>query len=273
MSRAEIPWPLGVSDFSITEPLLNAETIIRAGFDYVEPGLAKAVSMPEKDFLVAKQRILEKGIPVLSMNWFVPPDVKVTGPSVDAKKYREFVDKALALASGLGAKAVVFGSPGARNVPDGFPMEQAMDQLEEFFVYCADVIRDNGYALKIGIEHVNYTESNILRLLSDAISLAKRINRPEIGVTVDFYHLAMEKEPLETILDAKGLVVAVQLADPATRSFPGKDMDVPGLLKFFRLLRAIGYRGGVSIEANVTKLSEEGTVAAAVLKDVIRRSV
>lgn len=273
MSNQESPWPLGVSDFSITEPLLNAATIIDAGFDYVEPGLAKAVAMPQQEFSLAKDRILSRKIPVLSMNWFVPPDVKVTGPDLDAARYRGFVDKALALANGLGAKAVVFGSPGARNIPDGFPMATALDQLEQFFTYCADVIRDNGYQLKIGIEHVNYTESNILRLLSDAVAMAKRIGRPEIGVTVDFYHLAMEKEPLETILLAGGLAVAVQLADPATRCFPGTRSEIPGLVEFFRMLRAIDYRGGVSVEANVSDLESEGADAVVALKMAIAASI
>ena len=272
MINSENPWPLGVSDFSITEPLLNAETIIGAGFDYIEPGLAKAVAMPEEAFSVARERILSKEIPVLSMNWFVPPDVKVTGPSVDAGKYKAFVQDALALASSLGAKAIVFGSPGARNIPDGFPMERALDQLHDFFVCCADVIRDNGYSLKIGIEHVNYTESNIIRLLSEAIALAKRVNRPEIGVAIDFYHLAMEKEPLETVLDAKGLAVAVQLADPDTRAFPKPDKVVPGLLEFFRMLRAIDYQAGVSIEANVSDLVKEGTDGVLALKKTIAES-
>ncbi len=272
MNKTELPWPLGVSDFSITEPLLNAATIIEAGFDYIEPGLAKAVAMPVEDFAAARGEILSKGINVLSMNWFVPPSVKVTGPDVDAAQCRQFVENALSLANSLGAKAIVFGSPGARNIPDDFPMDRALDQLEEFFVCCADVIRENAYPIKIGIEHVNYTESNILNLLSDAIQLAKRINRPEIGLAVDFYHLAMEEEPLDTILGAKGLVVAVQLADPATRSFPKSGKEVPGLVEFFRMLRAIEYDAGVSIEANVDDLLTEGKEAVLVLKDAIRES-
>ena len=126
--------------------------------------------------------------------------------------------------------------------------------------------------MKIGIEHVNYTESNIIRLLSEAIALARRINRPEIGVAVDFYHLAMEKEPLETVLDARGLAVAVQLADPEARSFPKTGKAVPGLLEFFRMLRAIDYSGGVSVEANVSDLNKEGSDGVVALKETIAES-
>lgn len=272
MIQSDNPWPLGVSDFSITEPLLNAETIIQSGFDYIEPGLAKAVAMPDEVFAEAKQRIVANKIPVLSMNWFVPPDVKLTGDSVDAAKYKDFIERAFALADGLGAKAIVLGSPGARNIVDGFPMDRALDQMAEFLVCCANVIRDRGYSLKVGLEHVNYTEANIVRLLSDAIDLANRVNRPEIGVAIDFYHLAMEKESLQTILGAEGLAVAVQLADPATRSFPKSEVNVPGLVEFFRMLRKIDYAGGVSVEANVSDLRREGTDAVCALKQAILES-
>ena len=272
MITEDNPWLIGVSDFSITEPLMNAETIIGAGFDFIEPGLAKAVALPEKEFEAARKRIQENGIRVQSMNWFLPPDIKITGPQVDPARITDFLEVAFSRASSLGARAIVLGSPGSRNVPEGYPLDQALDQVAGFLNSCADVISANGYSLTIALEHVNFTETNILRLLSQTIKLAKLVDRQEIGVAIDFYHLAMEKEPLETILDAQDLAVAVQLADPANRSFPADPDTIPGLTRFFGMLRQIDYSGGVSVEANVTDLAGEGRQAVKALKQAIRDS-
>ena len=128
-SATSLPWTFGVSDFSTSEPLHNAETIIAAGMDFIEPGLAKVAAMPEDEFLAAADRIKVGGIRVQSMNWFLPPSVKVTGPEVDDAKSREFLTSALGRAQHLGAKAVVFGSPGSRSVPAGFSTAVARQQM------------------------------------------------------------------------------------------------------------------------------------------------
>lgn len=266
MGTSENPWLIGVSDFSITEPLKNAEIIIEAGFDFIEPGLAKAAAMPDAEFSAARERVLGRGIRVQSMNWFLPPDIKITGPNVDSERITDFLERAFSRASSLGACAIVLGSPASRNVPEGFSHKRALDQIAEFLTACADIISSRGYSLKVALEHVNYTETNILRLLGETVKLARQVNRPEIGVAIDFYHLVMEKEPLQTILEAQGLAAAVQLADPAGRSFPRVDRPVPGLDTFFRMLKQINYRGGVSVEATVGDLAAEGRQAVSALR-------
>ena len=45
-----LPFTLGVSDFSTSEPLLNAETIIASGMGFIEPGLAKISAMKHAHF-------------------------------------------------------------------------------------------------------------------------------------------------------------------------------------------------------------------------------
>ncbi len=267
------PWKLGICDFSKSEPLLNAELIQDAGFDYIEPGLAKAVMLSPRELALAAENISARGFQVLSMNWFLPPGVKVTGPDVDTKLCREYVEKAFAVTDSLGARAVVFGSPASRSIEEDFPMEKAWTQLIEFCRICADVIRENDYALRLGVEHVNYSETNVLRKLEEVIRLVKEVDRPEIGLTVDFYHLVMEKEPMETILGAKDLAVAVQLANPANRCFPKHNDDIPQLKEFFQMLSAIGYAGGIGIEANVEDVAAEGVEALEYLKTVIAEAL
>ena len=240
---------LGVSEFPHTNPIENYPTIIEAGFDFVEIGLGKAAQMSEEDFDQAARGIEASQTQVVSCNWFLPPELKVTGPEVSDQASQDFLDLALPRAARLGAKAIVFGSPASRSVPDGFSHEEARDQMKAFCTRVADSIAAKQLDIRLAIEHVNYTETNFVRTLADAIHLAREIERPEIGVAIDFYHLEMEKESLEVILDAEGLACAVQLADPSNRSFPQEGSEIPRLEDFFSKLRAINYDAGVSVEA------------------------
>lgn len=245
------PFALGVSDFSTSDPLENAEKIISCGMNFIEPGLAKIAAMTHSDFSSAATRIQENEIRVQSANWFLPPELKVTGPEANENASRKFLEHALARAATLGAKAIVFGSPGSRSIPDGFSTSKGRQQMITFCRLCSDVIRENEWQLKIAVEHVNHTETNFINTFTQALSVVREIDRPEIGLAADFYHFAMENEPMDIMLDAAELICAVQLADPNGRCFPKPGAKIPGLETFFKNLVEIGYQGGVSVEATV----------------------
>ncbi|WP_404305770.1 sugar phosphate isomerase/epimerase family protein [Neorhodopirellula lusitana] len=261
-STASRRFAIGVSDFSTSEPLLNAEQIVACGMDFIEPGLAKMAAMSEADFDAAVQRIQAAGIRVMSANWFLPPDLKVTGPDVDLAKSKQFLEHALARAVKLGARAVVFGSPGSRSLPEGFSEAEGRRQMIEFCRLCSDVIRDHGWDLKIAVEHVNHTETNFINTFGQALSVVREVDRPEIGLAADFYHFAMEDESTEIMLDAGDLICAVQLANPEGRCFPKAGASIPGLNAFFQHLVEIGYSGGVSVEATVDNLEQDCKASA-----------
>jgi hypothetical protein len=61
----------------------------------------------------------------------------------------------------------------------------------------------------------------------------------------------MEHEATDIMLEAPGLICAVQLANPGGRCFPKPGTEVPGLRQFFEHLAAVRYQGGLSVEANV----------------------
>jgi D-psicose/D-tagatose/L-ribulose 3-epimerase len=239
----------GVSDFMTTEPLLNAEAIVKNGMDFIEPALGKVALMPELDFRAVADRLKTNRIRVQSMNWFLPPGLKVTGPETDDIKSRDFLTLALSRAETMEAKAVIFGSPGSRSIPDGFSPDKAHEQMVGFCHLCADIIRQSEFGMRIAVEPVNHTETNFINTFAQALALVREVDRPEIGLAADFYHFAMENEPTDIIREAGDLICAVQLADPRGRTFPKLDANIPGLIQFFDHLAAINYTGGISIEA------------------------
>jgi sugar phosphate isomerase/epimerase len=271
MSSSISSWQFGVSDFSTTEPLRNGPLIKESGLDFVEPGLAKAAAMPEGEFEAAAEALREAGVPVLSANWFLPPSLKVVGPDENEEDSRAFLELALGRAARLGARAVVFGSPGSRSIPAGWSELQAREQMVRFCRLAADVIREKRWDLRIAVEHVNHTETNFLNTFAEALAIVREIDRSEIGLAADFYHFAMEGESPRVMREAADLVCAVQLANPAGRCFPKPEVEIPGITAFFEELVGIAYRGGISVEATVTAdLAQECAEAAQFFENFAR---
>ncbi len=257
----------GVAAFGSVNPLPAVKALAAIGFDYIEPGTAQTVALTPDALAAARTNVTASKIHVETMNWFMPgTDIKLTGPDVDAKKIREYVEKALALAESFGVKVIVFGSPGARSFPEGFPREKAWEQLKDFLRTCGDVIQSRRYGMVIGIESLRKPESNIINSVAEALKLAREVNHPKIRLIVDFYHLAFEKEDPAVILEARDMIVHLQIADPKERTFPMTGSDEQIYATFFKNLQTIGYRGRISIEANSNDLEKDARASLAFLK-------
>jgi D-psicose/D-tagatose/L-ribulose 3-epimerase len=271
-SSAPLQLRYGVAAFGEVNPLQSLETLRALGFDYAEPALSKTVALDPAALASVRARLAATGIRVETMNWFLPgTDIKLTGPAVDAAKIREYVETSLALAESFGAKVIVFGSPGARTVPDGFPRERAWAQLKDFLKTCGDVIETRRYGMVIGIEALRKPETNIVNSVAEALKLAREVNHPKIRIIVDFYHLAFEHEDPSVILDARDMIVHLQIADPRERTFPISDAAEPRYGAFFTNLHRIGYRGRISIEANSKDVETDGRASLAFLKHMAEK--
>jgi len=271
-SSAPLQLRYGVAAFGEVNPLQSLETLRALGFDYAEPALSKTVALDPAALASVRARLAATGIRVETMNWFLPgTDIKLTGPAVDSAKIRAYVETSLALAESFGAKVIVFGSPGARTVPDGFPRERAWAQLKDFLKTCGDVIETRRYGMLIGIEALRKPETNIVNSVAEALKLAREVNHPKIRIIVDFYHLAFEHEDPSVILDARDMIVHLQIADPRERTFPISDAAEPRYGAFFTNLHRIGYRGRISIEANSSDVEKDGRASLAFLKHMAEK--
>lgn len=259
----------GVATFGDVEPLRDAATIAACGYDYIEPGLAKTLALPEAERQEQLRRLAASGIRIETMNWFLPGgDIKLTGPVVDQARITDFLERSLALADQLGARVIVFGSPGARSYPEGFPREQAWDQLKTFLRTAGGIIEARNYGMVIGIEPLRKPESNIVNTVAEAARLAREVNHPKIRIIADFYHLAFENEDPDAILAAGDLIVHLQIADPAARGFPKQEAGETRYRRFFDNLLKVGYKGRISIEANSSDVAGDCGPALTFLKQM-----
>ncbi len=234
-----------------------------AGFDYIELATSEIAALSDADFAKVLAEIRAVGLPVPAANLFLPATLKVTGPDVDAEQQMAYVKQAFARMSQLGTEVIVFGSGGARRVPDGFDKAEAMKQLIDFGKRIAPEAQARG--ITIAIEPLRRQETNIINTAREGLELVAAIGHPNFQLMIDFYHLASEQEDPGIVLQAKAHIRHLHTANPQGRVFPLKweEFDYG---PFFANLRSIGYDKRISVEASTKDLPGEGPKAIALLR-------
>ncbi len=217
-----------------------------AGCDFLEFGVGVvAPEQPESVFERLQATLGGTSLVPECFSSFVPPDIALVGDARDRKRIETYIAVSARRVAALGGKIIVFGSGMARSTPPGISRQTAEVHLLEFLNLAADHAGGNG--IRIAIEPMNRSESNVVNSLAEAVALAERVNRPEIGALVDFYHLDCEKEPMNHIRQAGKRLIHVHVADTG-RLCPGSgSYDYPG---FWSALRDAGYDGRITIECN-----------------------
>jgi sugar phosphate isomerase/epimerase len=243
----------------------QAADVAAAGFDYLEAGLVSLV--PDADdeaFAPVLAQYQASPLPVLAFNLFLPRDLRIVGPEVDEARMKLYTQRALQRAQQIGAKIAVFGSGGARNVPDDFPREKAVAQIVHFLDVVADAADQTDVV--IAIEPLNRKESNIINSVAEGVDFARQVNRPKIQVLADFYHMDEDDEPLSHLVEYKDWLAHIHVADtgrlaPGTGQYPYQE--------FADGLRAAGYGGLVSIECRWEDFAAEAPAAVEFLRKAL----
>jgi len=236
--------------FGVCTGIENAEFARSAGFTFVEPTVRSLHN--SKDFSVIQASHAAAGLPTPTFNVFVPGDLKITGPAVDLAQLQVYVAESLRRVKSVGGELVVFGSGGARNIPDGFSRDAAWQQIIDFLRMAADECEKSG--VSIAIEPLNRKESNVINSVAEGVRLAKAVDRPSIRVLADLYHMEEDAEPTDTVVENAAWLTHVHVADsgrlaPGTGSYP--------YAEFFGYLKSTGYRGRIAVECKWQDFEEE----------------
>ncbi len=215
------------------------------GYDYIELGVSSALKPLEDDATFRPQLESLKALPLptRAFNLFVPSQVRLTGSDVDWDQVRLYAERAVKRVAALGGETIVFGSGGARRVPDGYSRAKAWGQLVRFCLIVADEL--DGTDVTLAIEPLNSSESNILNTYAESVQLARDVDRSKVRVLADIYHFVMEEEPLDDLADGTEWLEHVHLADTGRRN-PGS--GTYPLKRWFEILHDMDYAGKASVE-------------------------
>lgn len=221
-----------------------------AGFDFAELGASfLAYDQGEEAFAPVRKRLLASPLPIEAFNVFIPPRLKVTGPEADLKALGAHMEVVLRRASEVGATIMVFGSGGARRVPDGWPLERAKEQ----FVAAARLAGETAarHHMTVALEPLFKRACNFFNRIDQGAAYVDAAGHPNLKLLADLFHVAWEDEPFENLVAADSRLAHIHLPTPGLPE-TGKDEVGPGydLPRFLAVLRKTGYAGRLSVEDN-----------------------
>ncbi len=168
---------------------------------------------------------------------FTDPDKKIRQTAI--KRIKEHIE----LASEFNSSVILGLIKG--NLPENSQKYQAMKWAIEACRECADFAQN--YGVIILMEAINRYEVNWLNSVSDGITVLKEINKNNVLLHIDTFHMNIEDPSFrDSILKAKNLVGYVHFAD-SNRWAPGY-----GHINFHEIISAleeINYQGFLSLEA------------------------
>ena len=236
------------------------------GMDFIEmtvAGLLKPQE-PEAAFQEVLAEVRAAGVPCRVVNCFIPGSMKITGPDADMAVLQEYVTTAFDRARQAGLEVIVFGSGGARMVPDGFDHGQAWGQVAEFCRMAGPIAEEHG--ITVVVEPLATRFCNIVTSVAEGGRLVREVDHPAIRLLVDNYHWGLESESTDSIVENGPLLRHVHVATVANRLPPGaEEYD---FAPCFQALRQGGYDGRLSIEATMTDPAEQLGPALEIMKTI-----
>ncbi len=247
----------------ICSEIENLELCIRSGADFIEVSNTAVSRMSESEFEAALEIVSKYPGSVYSCNCLIPSDIRLTGDDVSYDEITEFCEMSFERFSRLGGKVLVFGSAKAKNVPEGFSREKAMEQI----IKCTRIF--GGIAAKYGqtvvIEPLCYAEANIINLVGESKQLSDLSEMENVKAHVDFYHLMQNGETLTELKKYANHLGHVHIASPVLRTMPTFD-DGADYKSFLDIIKEGNHDQTVSYEGKTVFEEEKLTTMFSFLK-------
>ena len=225
-------------------------------FDYLE-GHVQGFLVPEKpdeEFLPQAQAARGTLRPLVAANCFLPADLKVAGPAVDCGRLGRYADNAFRRAASIGMTTIVFGSGGARQLPDGWAAGEGFEQYVAALRLCAPLAEKHGVTLVV--EPLNRGECNLVNTVDEGAEAVRRCGHPRIRLLVDIFHMLRNGEAPESISRHADIITHSHVAESEGRAQPGVHGD--DFRPFLRALRKAESCRHLTIECIWTAGMREG---------------
>jgi sugar phosphate isomerase/epimerase len=253
ISLASSAWGLSdpatfLGNVGVATNISNADLLAKNGYNYIEEGVVNFL-MPtnsEQEFEEMLQKARSAAIPVKACNLFLPGTLKSVGPDATHEKILEYSKTAFRRAEKVGMKFIVFGSGGSRNIPEGFPANEARRQFIELCKKLAPLASQHHVILVL--EPLCKEQCNFINLVSEGGKIVEEVNHPNFRLLADFWHMMMENEGPESIEMYGHLIHHTHIAEKEGRTAPGTHGE--DFTPYFQALKNVGYKGMISIESN-----------------------
>jgi len=243
LSISNIAWPLAEEEKFL-------KVIKECGCSGVEIAPSKLWPEPvrstKEDRKAYKSLAADNGleIPAIQALLYTRRDLGLFRSEEIEKETIEYLKKLCEVASDLGAKALVFGSPGNRK-RGSMPMEEAFVKAASFFSRLAPSAEKLGVC--VCVEPLRPDETDFITKAAEGVRLAAMVNNPGFGLHLDAKAVAAEgNDYMSLIKSVKGKFSHFHINDPELG-----EVGSTGTVDHFAMgkaLKASGYDRYVSIE-------------------------
>ncbi len=234
------------------------------GYDYVECHSQEIANKPLEHI----EEMKAVGIPVLAANCFI--GLRVVGEERDDAAIAEYLELLFSRASYLGLSVLVFGSSGARRIPEGMSLEEGRGQIVSFLKNLVAPVAEK-YNIPVAIEPLRPAECNAINTVAEGIEIARVVDSPYVKVLADVKHMYEQNEDFKWLYDYKDWIIHAHTSNPVPpaeldkkRIYP-KNGDGFDQSAFIEPLKAIGVET-CSIEADVIDFPTDAAEAYELLK-------
>jgi sugar phosphate isomerase/epimerase len=235
--------------------IANSSIIKAAGYSYIEEGVRGFLvpSEPDEVFNINLAQLKNSGIPMEACNSFLPGELKCVGPDAVHEKILQYAKTAFRRAEQSGVKTIVFGSSGARKIPEGFTKADARKQFVSLCKQMAPVAKK--HSVVISLEPLNSKECNFINSVSEGGEIVREVDHPNFRLLADIYHMLIEEEGPESLVENGKYLYHVHIAEKEGRTAPGFHGE--DFTPYFKALKQVGYKGRISVECSWENLQAQ----------------
>lgn len=250
--------------FGVCFAISEAAAVQAIGFDYLEVHAGNLAAMTEEEFAAFCAENAAAPIHAEAANCLFPGEIRLTGPDADMNVVRAYAEKVMSRLGKAGIEVVVFGSGGSRRVPEGFPREEAWQQLIEVGRILGAAAEK--YGVTVTLEPLRHEETNIIITQAEGLKLVQDVNHPHFRLLCDYYHLSREGGTPADAAACGDALRHIHIAKPDDRKamYPGDGVDYTA---FFDALRSVGYNARVSFEGDAGEREKTLPALLEVLKN------
>ncbi len=219
-----------------------------AGYDFFEFAGCAAAAMSKSEFDAFCAEQARTGLPCIGFNAYSAGIPAIIGHNVSDSATASYAELLCRRGKRLGISALGIGSPNARRLPADMDKSDADAQFIRFIRIAAGAAKDHGMCVLV--EAVHSGMCNYLNGTLDAAEITRLIGLDNVGMVLDFYHMAEMGEDYSLAAAAAPYLRHVHFSTSGSglwRGFPQK-ADFDEYRGIFAILKSIGYDGTVSIE-------------------------
>ena len=238
-----------------TDPATLATLPFRPECDFIEGHVVNFLTpeAPDADFAPRAAALQACGYPMPAANVLLPPALKCSGPPIDYARLDRYAETVFRRCKEIGMTIIVFGSAGARMIPEGFSPTTAFEQYVDILKQFGPLAEEQG--VTIVVEPLNRGECNLVNTILEGAEAVRRANHPAVKLLVDLFHMLRNGESPDDILKVGPLIQHAHLAENKDRAAPGTHGE--DFRPFLRALRKVGYNRRLALEPIWTDLPRQ----------------